>query len=114
MLSREQRRALYSRAEMPKDRKRTRAPASSDHDNNCTIESSLLAPKRKRQECPKPKKIMKALWPAETPPRFEKGGQATQDKLQDANLGADGEVRPTFISGNMSLNEKENYLELLK
>lgn len=55
---------------------------------------------------------------AQANPTFEEGGssrgQATQNQLQEVNLGSDEEPRHIFISGNMSPNKKGTYLEFLK
>lgn len=45
--------------------------------------------------------------PAQAPPAFEEGSQATQEELQEVNLGSYEEPRPSFISGNMSPKEKD-------
>lgn len=44
--------------------------------------------------------------PGKGPPKFEDGEQATTEELQGVNIGSDGELRPTFISENMSLKGK--------
>lgn len=48
------------------------------------------------------------------PLEFEKGGQATQNKLPDANLGLNEEPPPTFITRNMSPEGKETYFGFIK
>lgn len=56
-------------------------------------------------------KKAKSILPKEAPPEFEEGLQATQDKLQEINLGMDVEPRPTFINENMSAKERKTYIE---
>lgn len=48
------------------------------------------------------------------PSEFEEGGQATPNELQEVNLGTYKDHQPTFIYINMSLDEKELYVDVLK
>lgn len=54
----------------------------------------------------------KSVLPKEAPPEF--GVQATQEELQEINLGTDVEPRPTFINKNMSAKERKTNIEFLK
>ncbi|XP_075674961.1 uncharacterized protein LOC142644177 [Castanea sativa] len=50
----------------------------------------------------------------DAPPTFEEGMQATVDELKEVNNGATKDHRPVFINANLSLEEEDAYVELLK
>ncbi|KAL4596793.1 hypothetical protein ACB092_12G188800, partial [Castanea dentata] len=50
----------------------------------------------------------------DAPPTFEEGVQATVDELKEVNIGATEDHRPVFINANLSLEEEDAYVELLK
>ncbi|XP_039130916.1 LOW QUALITY PROTEIN: uncharacterized protein LOC120267326 [Dioscorea cayenensis subsp. rotundata] len=48
------------------------------------------------------------------PPELEDGGQATIDELIEINLGSDEDRRPTFLSAQLTEEQKESFKALLK
>ena len=50
----------------------------------------------------------------DAPPIFEEGVRATIDELKEVNIGTTEDLRPIFINTNLSLEEEDAYVELLK
>ena len=50
----------------------------------------------------------------DAPPTFEEGIRATVDELKEVNIGITNDPRPIFINANLSLEEEDAYVELLK
>ena len=50
----------------------------------------------------------------DAPPTFEEGVQATIDELKEVNIGTTKDPRPIFINANLSLEEEDAYVKLLK
>ena len=48
------------------------------------------------------------------PPQFEEGGQATVDELRELNLGTSEDPKPIFVSALLTLEELEDYEQLLR
>lgn len=47
------------------------------------------------------------------PPQFEEGGRATVDELRELNLGTSEDTKPIFVSALLTLEELEDYEQLL-
>ena len=50
----------------------------------------------------------------DAPPTFEEGVWAIVDELKEVNIGTTEDPRPVFINANLSLEEEDAYVELLK
>lgn len=50
----------------------------------------------------------------DAPPEVEEGVKAIVDELKDVNLGDDNDLRPTYISALLTIEEEEAYIKLLR
>lgn len=72
----EQRKAFYSRKECQKT-EMVRLSASGVHDHNCTIKKLPLSPKKEDKKDDQTEEGDETVEPAQAPPAFDEGGQAT-------------------------------------
>lgn len=112
MLSPEQRKALYSGTEMPKDGK----GLGYQYQMMMVIVASpedSPGPSESHDKDLQTEKDDETVEPTQLRPALEEGGQATQVELLEINLHTSKDPRPTFINGSMSPREKDAYLEFL-
>ena len=49
----------------------------------------------------------------DAPPTFEEGNKVAADDLKEVNLGTPEDIRPTFLSANLTTEEMQDYVKLL-